>query len=374
MEDHANILRNFYNFLVEIGYHSGNKILNSFEKGQDFTSILEREISLDKFINFNQNLIWKYDRSNTFHSFKDYKYFIEHKKPELTESLILIQNFINRINEIIDYIEAITNKNMDEINFQRLTYLKIKNLENEIRNYNPILLDKNEMIKLSSKLNRYRDILGEDWYRSIRKEWGVKENRKWTEELVIKEIKNYSMANEIQVNDSGLYFALQKHRNKLGEEWYQSATSHFVFKSDEREKEYKENEFKPKLESLLLSYNIQYELIPEYKAPRRDTNKGNYIDFLLTINIGEEFENIVIPIEIKHDESYWKDSDVSSQISRYDRSMRGRKGFHGTYLVSPEGTYGFSEKEFFQIIEKIITENELLLPNSLEWFKEQRED
>ena len=107
-----------------------------------------------------------------------------------------------------------------------------------------------------------------------------------------------------------------------------------------------------------LDYKLEHEvMIGEYKDVR------NRIDFLLEI----KDYGLTLPIELKHDLSSWTQKEIQDQKERYDYCLRD-KGLE-TYFVSPKGKYGFSEKEFFFILENLIKNEEIYLANSLDWIK-----
>lgn len=104
----------------------------------------------------------------------------------------------------------------------------------------------------------------------------------------------------------------------------------------------------------------------EVKIPQRDNEPGR-VDFFITIPAFK----ICLAIEFKHDDSRWTQKELSQQINKYNRAFRERKGFVGTYLVSPKGRYGFSQKEFMLVLETLVSKEEILLPNSLEFIRKQ---
>lgn len=135
-----------------------------------------------------------------------------------------------------------------------------------------------------------------------------------------------------------------------------------------RERLYSDNEFEPKFNKILRKlFKDRYSLNKEVKIPKRDNDAGR-VDYLLKL---DDYD-LLLCIEIKHDDSCWTEKKLRKQISKYNRAFRDRKGFSGTYLVSPNGKYGFSEKEFLSIFNHLKKKEELFLPNSLDYFKENR--
>ena len=217
--------------------------------------------------------------------------------------------------------------------------------------------------KNSGAYQAAKNKFGKDFYESICSHMDWNAGEEWTEEAIINEAKKYTTRRDFRLYGKGAINAARK----KGKKFYEKVCSHMDKAFKEHEREYKETIFKPKLETLLQSYNIEYELKYEYRIPKRDNNDG-VIDFLLILPNYE----LLIPIEIKNDDSYWNENSVTRQINKYNRAFRERKGMTGTYLVSPEGTYGFSEKEFFDLIENIFVNEEILLPNSLDWYLKLR--
>ena len=99
----------------------------------------------------------------------------------------------------------------------------------------------------------------------------------------------------------------------------------------------------------------------EVTLPKKDTNTTrSRIDFLI------EFKdyNIIIPIEVKHHERRWTKKEMRKQINLYKRKLRSRVGYHGVYLMSPTGKYGHSEEDILHIIDNVIINSEIILPDN----------
>lgn len=102
----------------------------------------------------------------------------------------------------------------------------------------------------------------------------------------------------------------------------------------------------------------------EVKIPQRDNEPGR-VDFFIQVPAF----NLCFAVEFKHDDSQWNQFDLKHQVNKYNRAFRERKGFCGTYLVSPGGKYGFSQSEFLFILENLKHSEEILLPNSLDFVR-----
>ena len=131
-----------------------------------------------------------------------------------------------------------------------------------------------------------------------------------------------------------------------------------------REMEY-QKEFKQKISQFLKKYKLSYSIHEEVII---GISKGvkNRIDIILSILD----YNLELPIELKHDESTWTSTELSDQKERYNSCLKNT-GLE-VYFVSPKGKYGFSEEEFFFILENLIKKEEILLANSLEWIREEQ--
>ena len=186
----------------------------------------------------------------------------------------------------------------------------------------------------------------------------VFQRKPWTEKELIELASEYNRIIDFKKENTGAYSAILKY-NILDTIFDKSKRNASL-----REKEY-QNRFALKIEEFLTSKNVNFLLKKELRIPQRDNDKGRVDLFLSLLDY-----DIIIPIEVKHDMSDY--SNIKRQISKYNRSFRERKGFYGTYLVSERGRYGFSEEEFMLILEKIITNEEIYLPNSLNYFKKHR--
>lgn len=128
--------------------------------------------------------------------------------------------------------------------------------------------------------------------------------------------------------------------------------------------DFRENEFQKtiikEMKVFFKKENIECKITEEVIIGEIDGVK-NRIDIILDL---PEFD-LILPIELKHDLSYWKNSDISEQLARYNKLLNNE-----TYLVSPNGRYGFSKDEFFFIIKTLVNKNELFLTNSLEYIRE----
>jgi hypothetical protein len=123
--------------------------------------------------------------------------------------------------------------------------------------------------------------------------------------------------------------------------------------------------FKEKLENFFNDKKIQF-VIEEEVLIGNAGNIKNRIDMMISL---PEYD-LLLPVELKHDESYWKDCEISNQLERYNECLKEYQ--IETYLVSPKGKYGFCEKEFFFILKTLVDSESLFLNSSLNYIREQK--
>ena len=131
-----------------------------------------------------------------------------------------------------------------------------------------------------------------------------------------------------------------------------------------REMEY-QKEFIKKISKFLNARKVKFTIEQEVSI---GICKGikNRIDVILTL---EEYA-LTFPIELKHDDSTWTQKELKDQKERYTECLKNTA--LEPYFVSPKGKYGFSEEEFFFILNNLIQKEEVLLANSLDWFREEK--
>jgi hypothetical protein len=122
----------------------------------------------------------------------------------------------------------------------------------------------------------------------------------------------------------------------------------------ERVVQYRESKFgdrlSDKIKSKLNSLGINFKLHREYHT---SDGKSGRIDFLL------ELENILIPIEVKHDDSSWSELEIKRQLKKYDNYFHNAREMVTlkTILVSPFGRYGIPEDVFLGQLVDICKSN-----------------
>lgn len=190
----------------------------------------------------------------------------------------------------------------------------------------------------------------------------VKQNI-WTDESIRKEAKKYKSRRLFSMGSASAYQAACR----KGIDYVDLVCAHMIISQNQIQRRYVKENFVPKLSSLLDDLGIEYDLKTQFKIPIRDNEPG-IIDVLLKLIT---YDTLIV-IKIKHDDTEWTQKSIKKQIAKYNRAFRERKGFEGTYLISPEGRYGFSEIEFFDIIRHLSETKNLDTPNSLEWYRERR--
>lgn len=243
--------------------------------------------------------------------------------------------------------------------------LKKKYSSKIIKNSKSIKFYKEEHIVQKAKSMKWRDFsnTAEGWwcrrnnpilFDKLKKDIGVQEfKRNYTD----KDLKN-------TVSKMG-WSAFYSHKKgqwckrnnpklfKELKEKYQSSTFEW------REKEY-QREFALKISSFLKKNNLDFTLTAEKPLYTKGKFIG-WVDFMLELH---DYQ-INIPIEIKHDNSYWKNSEIANQVKKYNNSFSNNS--LNTYIVSPNGRYGFSEKEFLtEVLEYLIKTDYITKPNALE--------
>lgn len=182
----------------------------------------------------------------------------------------------------------------------------------------------------------------------------------WNRRRVRAEAKKFKTATAFKRQSRVAYEQARKFNNETPG-FLQSILSHSINPAVFREKESQYNFFL-KLKKLLS--DNEAEILLESKIPQRDTRGGRIDIFIKFIH-----QDLCLAIEFKHDEAFWSEREIKTQVAKYNRAFRERKGFAGTYVISPQGKYGFSEKEFLNLITQFKKTGELLLPNSLDWIR-----
>ena len=171
----------------------------------------------------------------------------------------------------------------------------------------------------------------------------TKPNGYWTKERVLEEARKFKNYSDFHKKSRGADGAAQR----LG--ILNKACSHMIFQVNLREKKFIDSLCR-KIKKIDLNIKIEKEV---------KIAKDSRIDLIIHL---PEFE-LSIPVEVKHgDSTGWTESHVKEQKSRYDKILRNRKGFTRTYVVSPKGKWGHSEKEFLDIIKHLIKHEELYNP------------
>lgn len=101
----------------------------------------------------------------------------------------------------------------------------------------------------------------------------------------------------------------------------------------------------------------------DFKLEREYVIKNNRIDLVLEIN------GLIINIELKHDDSRWTKKQIKNQLLKYNKDSMS-ENLLDTYIVSPQGKYGFSSKEFLGMIESSLKTNEYHLYQGLDYVRE----
>lgn len=171
--------------------------------------------------------------------------------------------------------------------------------------------------------------------------------RTYGEGELLKLAKNFKTRAQFRLTNESAYNAALKF-NKKNPGFLNKLFSHTVAGCEQREKK-AQDQYYIKLKSTLKGLKVYFTLHRELNIPIRD-NKPGRVDFFLDI----PSKKICLAIEYKHDLSKWDSVKIKRQVSRYNRSFRGRKGFLGTYVVSPQGKYGLSEDSFLKLIKDIL--------------------
>lgn len=98
----------------------------------------------------------------------------------------------------------------------------------------------------------------------------------------------------------------------------------------------------PKIKGFLNKFNITID--QEVKISKRSR-----VDFICTNTLGKK-----ILIEVKSDKKWHSSNDLKKQIKKYqtDGKIKFGKNYLKTYLVSLNGTYGYSMKELKMILKQ----------------------
>ena len=178
---------------------------------------------------------------------------------------------------------------------------------------------------------------------------GTKPQGYWKDEKnVYKEAAKYKTRREFFLQNATAYGMAMKLKI------LQKACSHMDFVVDRREQRF-QTQFVKKIEKKLSQNGINFEIKQEVWLA-----KGSRIDIMLEI----PDYGVILPIELKHGESgtNWSNNKIKKQIKKYDNFFKGKSKFTSTYLISPKGKWGYSEKEFLEILEHLIKYEELYLP------------
>jgi hypothetical protein len=160
----------------------------------------------------------------------------------------------------------------------------------------------------------------------------------WTFESCKKEAKKYQNRTSFKLKKGGAYKSAQING------WLNKICSHMIPNPNLREKKL-QNKIYKKLKRQYRDLDIKMEV----KIPKRDNLAGR-IDFTIKNPTNGKF----IGLELKHSESYWSQKGCKTQISKYNRAFRERKGFKGVYLVSDNGSIGKSIDIIPKLIKKIL--------------------
>lgn len=163
------------------------------------------------------------------------------------------------------------------------------------------------------------------------------EQKTWTKKDIIERANNCKTLSEFFRKERKAYNASRLR----GREFHEQVISNLESVVTLREKKYQEK-FVSRLKRFLDKKKLKYTIREEYKLPKADKKKDGYLDVYLDLGF------VRIPIELKHDDSFWTKKHLKEQASRYNRKLRKRKNMLPLFIVSPKGKYGISEKEFFQ--------------------------
>lgn len=173
------------------------------------------------------------------------------------------------------------------------------------------------------------------------------EERSYSEEELLKLAKKFKTRAQFRLSNESAYNAALKF-NKKNPGFLDKIFSHTVAGCEQREKK-SQDQYYLKLKSTLKTLKTEFTIHRELSIPIRD-NKPGRVDFFIEL----PSQKLCLAIEYKHDLSKWDSGKIKKQVSRYNRSFRGRKGFIGTYVVSPQGKYGLSEDNFLTLIKEMI--------------------
>lgn len=143
---------------------------------------------------------------------------------------------------------------------------------------------------------------------------------------------------------------LVKVRNKVTKKVRVVQYGHLVYSGHNpynlTQERHEERVIHPKVKSFLKKLNLEIE--QEVKISERSR-----VDFVCTNKLGRK-----IIIEVKSDKKRHCVNNLTEQISRYQTDGKKKYGnkFSKTYLVSMNGTYGFSLKE----LQKVLRQDNLI--------------
>ena len=171
------------------------------------------------------------------------------------------------------------------------------------------------------------------------------------------EISRVKSSIDIQKENPAMYRALTNAQKKYPNKFKNKKT-----KVELRERKY-QIELKNKLVDYFNKNNINNFIIKEEIRINLNNQQYGRLDLLIDL----KDYNLKIPVELKHGKSNYK--NISSQIDKYNQYFKEDKKSTETFLVSPTGRYGFSEKEFFYILNHLINYEEIYLPNSFNYIR-----
>lgn len=145
---------------------------------------------------------------------------------------------------------------------------------------------------------------------------------------------NFYSKEKLKKFNSKLYYLILKIEKE------RSGIFSFVFsqQSDLRERRF-QNSLVKELKEVFKNINIKEEV--------RSISGLSRIDLMI------HFDNKVLPVELKHDESKWTYVGVEKQRQFYDYDFSDLKNKLDTVVVSPKGKYGISKKELFKYIKNL---------------------
>lgn len=219
MDIKKNILQNLKKLV-----NNNKDLMNCFLEGNDLANFLETNINLGKYEKFKTDQQWEVSDIESFANFQDYQNYILSKNIGFQEEFENIENYLFKLNEIINYIEFYVN-DISQLKMTQTKFIAIKNVEYEVSKYKSQKDVSLHDYGTYKKLIRYRDSLGDEWYNQITAHFD--ESRFiWTLELVEKEIKKYNSLQEIYYKRSGLHKKLYEYKKELGDSWFDQITSH----------------------------------------------------------------------------------------------------------------------------------------------------